>query len=360
MKKIPFLLRVGFVFAFASAASAASAAPLNPEISVIGDVRWTTTDVDGETDSVLDLAETEIAFVGPVNPYASAEVFVGIHGTEEVEIEEAKLILERSLPLGLGLTAGRMLLDFGQLNVVHSHAYPFVDRPMMHAMLFGDDGVADVSARLDWIAPIDAVTLRATAGVLRGDAFLPGHHHEHEHEEEEAEEEEELEPELGVSGRLELFAEPSDDVSLLIGGSVLHGEHDPDHGAKATWGTVDTKLRWDLGPDRILVANGEAVFGSLEETEEAIAADPWGWFGSVDLRVNRRWNVGAFGETTTERTEDDIQSKRFGGFVGLALMEETTVFRLLARTTDPDEGESVNEVIVQALFGLGPHRPHRF
>ena len=93
------------------AAAPAAAQTTNPEISVIGDTRAVYS--DATEDVTLELSEVEIAFVGPLNPYASAQVFVGVHDGTEFEIEEAKLLLDRYLPGGLGLTAGRMLLDFG-------------------------------------------------------------------------------------------------------------------------------------------------------------------------------------------------------------------------------------------------------
>ena len=110
--------------------------------------------------------EAEIAFVGPVNPYASAEVYVGVHDGTEFEIEEAKLLLDRYLPGGFGLVVGRFLQDFGQLNVTHAHTYPFVERPLMHREFFGEDGIVDAGVRLDWLAPPGPVTVRATAGAV--------------------------------------------------------------------------------------------------------------------------------------------------------------------------------------------------
>ncbi|MBZ0269241.1 hypothetical protein K8I85_13890 [bacterium] len=340
----------------AGAPASAQMQKLNPQISVIGDTRGVWTEDTDETE--LEFHELEIALVGPVNPYASAEVYVGVHGTEGLEVEEAKLILDRYLPGGLGITVGRYLQDFGQLNQVHLHAYPWVERALMHQEFFGEDGVVDAGARLDWIAPVDAVTLRASAGAVRGDLFVGGHTHGGEAAA--AEEEEEAGPEIGFTGRLDLFAEPSEDVSLLLGASVMHGVHDTAEDAKVLWFEGDAKVRFDLGPYRALVVNAETIFGSLEESDEAPASDPTGFFAAADLRANQRWNVGGFAESTAERADDSIRTNRYGGFLGLSLMEETTLFRVVAAVTDPDEGDSSTGVTVQALFGLGPHRPHRY
>ncbi len=337
-------------------ATPSPAAPINPDISVIADTRATWTEVDEDVHLTFD--ELEVAFVGALNPYASAEAYLAVHGTEGVEVEEAKLLLNRYFPGGFGILAGKYLVDFGQLNQIHSHAYPFIDRPLMHEEFFGEDGVNDIGVRLDWLAPIDGPSIRASAGAVRGDLFLGGHAHEEEIPPEEEVEEEE--PEIGVTGRVEVFAEPSENTSFAIGGSVMYGTWDPHESADATWFGPDLKLRFDVGTQSALILNAEAVFGTLDATAESPSVDPSGWFASADWRANKRWNLGGFAESTTERLDDDLRTNRFGGFVGMALMEETTLFRLLGRVTEPDEGDSETDVILQAIFALGPHKPHRY
>jgi len=323
---------------------------VNPDISVIGDVRANA----GESLEGPEIAfeELELTFVGPLNPYASATVVVAVSSEEGADIEEAKLSLDRYFPAGFGLTAGKVLLDFGQLNPVHAHAFPFVDRPLMHAAFFGEEGAKDAGVRIDWIAPTDGFSLRMTAGALRGDVFLG--------EPEEVEGEEPLEPEIGASGRVDVFFEPSSGTSVSLGGSILTGEFDPPANARATWFGPDLKARFDMGPQSALVVNAEAILGSVDAREDGEAGDPHGWFTSADWRASRRWNVGGFAEQTTLRDDDTFSVSRFGAFAGLALMEETTVFRVVGRVTDPEEGDPEAEILLQAIFALGPHQAHRF
>jgi hypothetical protein len=327
---------------------------LNPSLSVIGDTRATWIE---SQDPELDFHELEIAFVGPVNPYASAEVYLGIHGTSGIEVEEAKLLLDRYFPAGFGLTAGRYLIDFGQLNQIHLHAYPFVMRPLMYTEFFGSDGVVDTGVRLDWLAPTDVLAIRASAAAVRGDLFLGGHHHEAGAGEEETVDQS---PKIGGTGRVELFYEPNENLQFAFGGSVMHGEFDTADGSKATWIGADLKTRRDLGPYRALILNIEAVYGVLDASEEVAASDPNGWFASADLRTGKRWNFGGFAESTTERFDDSVRTNRFGAFLGFALMEESTLFRIVGHVTDPQEGDPVIGGLVQVIFGLGPHRPHRY
>lgn len=351
------LFTLWIVAATVAAGVPASAQTRNPDISVIGDVRgfWS----ERLDRAELEFSELELAFVAPVNPYAEAEAYIAFHGLDIIEIEEAKLMLSRYFPAGLGLMIGLAYLDFGQINPVHRHAYPWVFRPLMHEEFFGPDGARDTSVRLDWLAPIDAFTLQATAGVVRGTSLLGGEAHHHGEGEEEEEAEEELQPELGGSARLNLFFEATQDLSLQVGSSLLHGEFDPADGARVTWWDVDAKLRWDLSPQRELVLNAEAILGQLDASEENDAFDPNGWFAGADLRWDRRWNFGVFGESTTERLAAE-RTWRYGAFGGLALMEETTVFRLVVHQSDFEETGSDTGVLLQAIFALGPHRPHRY
>jgi hypothetical protein len=145
-----------------------------------------------------------------------------------------------------------------------------------------------------------------------------------------------------------------------VGSSVLHGQHDPAEKAKVTWLDVDAKLQWQFGAYGALVVNAEAVAGRLDPTAEITEQKPVGWFAAADVRTGKRFNIGGFAEETAAREDDTLRTARWGAFTGWALMEETTMFRLLYRRTTPDGLPSADEVIVQAIFALGPHRPHRY
>lgn len=329
------------------------AGPVNPDISAIGDMRAQYSDATEEV--ALGLEEVEVSLVGALNPYATGTFTLGITEEEGIDIEEGKLSLDRYFPGGFGLTAGKYLVDFGQLNQIHAHAYPFLDRPLMHQAFFGEEGAKDAGVRLDWIAPTEGVSIRAAAAAVRGVAILGP-----EDDQPVTEEGVPQTETVGATGRLDFFFEPSPSVSILIGGSVLTGEYVPDENARATWLGPDLKARFDLGPQRSLVVNAEAMFGDLDETADAPSASPNGWFASADLRATKRWNVGGFAESTTGRQDDTVRTNRAGGFIGFGLLEESTLFRLVGRITDPDEGESETEVLAQAIFALGPHQAHRY
>ncbi len=141
---------------------------------------------------------------------------------------------------------------------------------------------------------------------------------------------------------------------------MLHGQHDPIERAYSTCVGGDVKAQLELGPDRAIVLAAEAMRVTREATDEEPGSDPNGYFVAADFRASRRWNLGGFAESSTELEDDESRTHRWGGFLGLSLMEESTVFRLVGRGVDRPGESLVGEMLVQALFGLGPHRPHRY
>ena len=112
-------------------AAVAAAQNVNPEISVIGDVRAFVNDNSGDPDEgelQLDLESVELALQGYLNPFARADVYVAYHD-EELTVEEAYATILRGLPWGLQVRAGKYRVDFGKLNLLHPHAYSFLDTP---------------------------------------------------------------------------------------------------------------------------------------------------------------------------------------------------------------------------------------
>jgi hypothetical protein len=225
----------------------------------------------------------------------------------------------------------------------------------MHEEFFGEDGVRDTAARVDWLAPIDAFTLQATVAAIGGSSLLGPEDHLHSSESTEQDES----PEIGASGRVNLFVEQRLAFPLHLGTSVLPAKPPPPPGGSAPWVYPAGTLPGARGATRALVTAAEATIGRLDATVDTPAFDPNGWFAAGDLRWNKRWNAGAFGESTTARLAS-ARAHRFGVFAGLALMEESTLFRIVLHQTDLHERDQDTGVLVQALFALGPHRPHRY
>ena len=60
----------------------------------------------------------------------------------------------QSLPYGLQLKAGLFLTEFGIINPTHSHAWQWLDQPVIISRFFGGDGMRAPGARLSWLTPL--------------------------------------------------------------------------------------------------------------------------------------------------------------------------------------------------------------
>jgi predicted outer membrane protein len=371
--------------------AAAAAQSLNPDISLIGDVRAFVTDDAAdpkEGELQLDLESAELAIQGYLNPFARADLFVGYHDGE-FELEELYATILRGLPLGTVLRAGKYRVDFGKLNLLHPHAYSFLDTPLVHQQFLGEEGLNDIGLNLNWQVPIGGSSLTISGNLLKGDWVEP-HEHDHEHAEEataaspsrflrggairalqdEAETEAEIETALGTSERVALFVPTGEWAGVEIGVNALQGTLDDLTDRRVDLLGADVKYRWAPDKYRSLTVQGEWIRSERDVVSDHEADDgepvierveSTGYFAFFDWRFRQRWNLGAIVERSGLADEADVTVERAGVFAGFALMEETTMVRLLLRRSDGDEfPEPFNEAILQLVFSLGPHKAHWF
>lgn len=156
--------------------------------------------------------EIELSLFGQIDPYARAEVRIEA-GQEErageigVHLAEANLTL-MTLPFDTQAKLGLMRNRFGLLNQVHDHDLPFIDRPDVLRLYFGDEGLVETGGELTWVPPLPFY-LELLAGVFNGDnetAFGLGS----------------IRYPL-VTGRARAFFELGDSSALQLGMSIANG-----------------------------------------------------------------------------------------------------------------------------------------
>jgi hypothetical protein len=99
------------------------------------------------------LGESELTLAANVDPYFFANLTTAITGDNSISVEEA-YVKTIALPSGLSLKAGRFFSGLGYVNEVHSHAWDFVDQPLVYQAMFGGQ-LAQDGAQLKWVAPTD-------------------------------------------------------------------------------------------------------------------------------------------------------------------------------------------------------------
>ncbi len=146
---------------------------VNPDISLIGTFN-TSTDLSKDSPEKgklnFELPEMELFVDGYLNPYSRAAGNIA-YEEGEFSIEELYAEIVRGLPLDMQIKAGKYLVGFGQLNVVHPHAWVFVGRPLFQQIYFGHEGFNDIGFNFSFILPTSAFYSNLDLGIFKGDAI---------------------------------------------------------------------------------------------------------------------------------------------------------------------------------------------
>lgn len=145
MEKVFYL----FVFLLSSLAQAAPRGSMNPDISAtfLGLYQNSSRLSNDRRDvphNGFTLQEAEIQFTADIDPFLRAMAvfaFAQESGSTEYAAEPEEVYLETiSLP-GVTLKAGKFRTFLGRHNTFHTHVFPFIDAPIIHQNLLGDEGL---------------------------------------------------------------------------------------------------------------------------------------------------------------------------------------------------------------------------
>lgn len=126
---------------------------LNPEISVSGDLLAYYQDQEGtrERFDVL-LRGLELNFQSYLDPFSKMKATLHIDDEGHVDVEEAYYTNFRILE-GATLSLGRFRQPFGIVNRWHEDALDQVEYPMALRRIFGDGGLNQTGASVEWALP---------------------------------------------------------------------------------------------------------------------------------------------------------------------------------------------------------------
>jgi len=356
---------------------------VNPNISVIGEpfTRWSDDEGDPARKRVtFDPGETEFFFDDYLNPYARGSFTVAL-AEEGVELEEGFFTMLRGLPAGLAIKGGKYRVGFGKLNPLHPHVYPFAERfGVLAAYLPGDESLNETGLQVSKVFALPGdVALTASVDWLQGDSYRieressGASNDPLESDSENGDLQREKRP-AGVA-RLAAFIPIHDRSGLELGLSGTRGTNNVAAGARTTvWG-VDAKAKLWHGASAYAVIQAEVLHLDREDVtwDEFAAAyatqrvKPSGGYVYADWNWNRRYNAGASFERYQQPTANKAWDQAFGLFAGLALLEESTVFRVdwhrmqpgrpAGATKDP---AAVNTITLSVVYSMGPHKAHQF
>lgn len=340
--------------------------PLNPDISVIPRFRIDTDDASNLperrsfSNPRFSLEEFEIALQANLNPYARADIFIAKAGFEDepVELEEAYATFLRGLPLDMNIRFGKYLAEFGKLNMLHPHAWPFLSKPLSLERFLGEEGLNDLGLSASFLIPTGEIYTRLTLDILQGHSIANGPGMENPDED----------LSYANAARLMSFFPVGTDSDLEVGLSGLTGIHDPFAERRFFYANLDFKYKWKPDAYTSLVVQGEGLLNSRtvssgpEPTPEEITTS--GFYLFTDYQFRKIFTLGARYDWSQSPYSKEDKASGFAVFLGFYPVEETTAFRLQYQHTrfeEPgSESRSVNSIGLQFIFSMGPHKAHPF
>ena len=331
--------------------ASAQAKVLNPDIGVIGNFLGAAGRNQINPLKSLSLQESEISLQAIVDPYARADFFLAL-GEEGIEVEEGYVTFT-GVRGGFVPRVGKMRAAFGRVNTFHNHSLPWVDRPLVAFNLMGgsleeaDVGIKDAGFSVSRILPsAGGIFLEATGEVFRGDSgslFKASKRSD-----------------VSVVGRLLAYRDLTESTNLEVGGSYARGHNDLGSAFITQLSGMDVTLRWKPLRRAIyhsFAARTELVWSRREELTSPQRA--FGWFGSLEYRLGRRWYVGGRYDWS-ERARNAALHDSGGSLVLTYWPSEFSQIRGQLRRTRYAEGQTANEFLFQFLFTLGAHGAHPF
>lgn len=367
-RPLPRVFHVAWALAPAAVPALVGAQTLsNPDISVIGDIRLVVRNdgfakATGARQVQFEFAEAEFNFAGYLNPYMRADATLAAHGFEgPFEIEEVAMTVLRGLPLSLQLKVGKYFLDFGKINTQHPHQWPWLERPLMMRTMLGEEGLLPLGAQLTTLQALGESAVTLSLNAFRGDDFAHGH-------EEEGHAGAEGPPETMFSGRL-AWSQSFGATTMEAGLSGLGGRYDPAEKLDTALAGFDFKLRWRPDTYRAVDLVAESMWSErdvVQAGDSTAAVGPTtvqaaGAFAAARVQFRKQWDTGAYFDFTEDAALEGMKTSAGGVWLAVLPVEETARINLVYRyeTSDLYTYDS-HGVSLQFLFGLGPHRPHRF
>lgn len=295
----------------------------------------------------------EMGYGAPINAMTRGTINLAVHEEEgEYFVELHEAYLDITLPANLSAKLGRFLIDAGTLNVIHRHEWDFTAAPLVHHVLFDDEGIFDQGGELSVRVPLPFYQ-ELKAGFFNGRTW--GH----------GEKEGPVKPgPLYTARMINRFTIPGP-LAMTLGGTYLRymldeDGRDIDHTAGA-----DLVFQWGPGERKAFIFAAEYWF-RYEERPDAVSDNrKHGLYSYALVRFLDHWMLGfrydyyAEIEARLSPGADVSRRKSNGQSAWIAFQpSEALYFRLTGERLDHFEGDgNAYAVFLQADFHLG-HHPH--
>ncbi len=177
------------------------------------------------------------------------------------------------------LRAGKFKLAFGKHNQLHSHAFPFVDEPLVNQAIFGDEGLNEVGASAAILFPVNWYSELTVQVFSPGNDVLYDSPHSGD---------------LGGLVRLKNLWDWSESMTLELGASATTAKNALDQTSSA-WG-ADLTIKWrptEGGKSRALIWSTEYISAKRGGFTDSVSGESTERLGgiasSLQYQFAERW-----------------------------------------------------------------------
>lgn len=336
-----------------------------PDISLIVQAKgYLSSDKRDERRNHLRISEAELAIQGYVYPNVKADAYFSTSPEEGVamQVEEAYLTYLGAVK-SLNAYVGEKHVPFGRTNLMHPHSLLYARQPLALRNLVAEESLIGEGLQASYLLPTPGSLF---AQVDLGVWTKSGHSHEHE----EDEETESVFPEI-VSGDGVGFIDRFNTARLWLGAPIeANGEIEAgasyakgsSHGftlgvpSDATLTGFDISYRHFWEGNRRLLLRGELI--RRKEKAGFAQSEANGYYLFGNYRPSKYTNIGLLYDWSSFPQSTDLHESALSLILTKQLSEQYYI-RLQATHGSRPGDDSYNELLLQWVWGIGPHT-HNF
>ena len=325
---------------------------LLPDISIVGDtVGKATSDKSDEDRNAFIVRGAEVALQGYLYPQIRGDTIICLGDAHEHQavLEEAYISFQQIGSTDLSAKVGKTRLDFGKVNKLHPHHWLYVDAPRVITNFLGEEGLITEGLSLGYLLPTPG---KLFANLDIGAWKVRAHEHEDEHEHSH------LGPGFDdklYSARLWTSRPVSDTSEIEIGLSGAHGtglceEHNEELDVRDSITLAGLDFTYKLWPaaHKRLLLQGEIL------THRRAGHTRLGYYLFGNYKWDKYWNAGLRYDRSERPFPSEGHDSGISAIVSNQLTETTTLRLQLTHGSRAGVG-TVNEGLLQVIWGIGPH-----
>lgn len=302
----------------------------------------------------FSLQEAEFQFTSDVDPYIKAVALFSVSqesGGAEYGIDPEEVFLESiSLP-SVTIRAGKMKAAFGKHNMLHTHAFPFIDAPLIHQQLLGDEGLNEIGVSAAVLMPVSWYSEFIAQGFSLSNENLY---------------DSQKSGDVGTLVRLKNLWDLSDDLTMEFGLSGTEGKNKFDRTSSVLGADLTLKWRPSVGGKyHALIWSTEYLNGNRPGLTDATSGEPTEKLGGVATWVQyqfaERWWVQGRYEYVGLPHDDAIpfQNKQ-SALIGFFPSEFSGLRLQYDRISTQGKDKEDNTFALQYNVSIGAHPAHAY